>query len=60
MPVEIKELVIRTVLESGSKTTVAKTEIETEVKKQLGNYKVEIINQCIEALNEAIKRQQER
>jgi hypothetical protein len=60
MPVEIKELVIRTVLESGSKTTVVKTEIETEVKKQLGNYKVEIINQCIEALNEAIKRQQER
>lgn len=60
MPVEIKELVIRTVLESGSKTTVVKTEIETEVKKQLGNYKVEFINQCIEALNEAIKRQQER
>jgi hypothetical protein len=60
MPVEIKELVIRTVLESGSKTTVVKTEIESEVKKQLGNYKVEIINQCIEALNEAIKRQQER
>ena len=60
MAIEIKELVIRTVLESGSKTTAAKTEIEMEVKKQLGNYKVEIINQCIEAVNEAIKRQQER
>ncbi|MCD6066915.1 MAG: hypothetical protein K0S33_1741 [Bacteroidetes bacterium] len=62
MPIEIKELVIRTVLEGGSKTSggSSKAEVEQEVKKQLKKYREEIINHCIEAVNEGIKRQQER
>jgi hypothetical protein len=61
MPIEIKELVIRTVLESGSNPGGGtKTDVEQEVKKQLQKYRDEIINQCIEAVNEGIKRQQER
>lgn len=61
MPIEIKELVIRTVLEngknSGGETPV---DVETEVKKQLKKYRTEIVNQCIEAVNEGLKRQGER
>jgi len=34
--------------------------VETEVKKQLKKYRTEIVNQCIEAVNEGLKRQGER
>jgi hypothetical protein len=61
MPIEIKELVIRTVLENGEGSNLSSTsDIEQEVKKQLKKYRAEIINQCIEAVNEGLKRQVER
>jgi hypothetical protein len=64
MPIEIKELVIRTVLEGGTGSPPGKqikdADVEKEVKKHLKKFKAEIINQCIEAVNEGLKRQNER
>ena len=61
MPIEIKELVIRTVLENGEPSNQSSaTDIEQEVKKQLKKFRAEIVSQCIDAVNEGLKRQSER
>jgi hypothetical protein len=60
MPVEIKELVIRTVLEDKSHGDVSSEEIGKEVKRQVRKMRAEILAQCVEAVNEGLKRQMER
>ncbi len=62
MPIEIKELVIRTVLESGSSSNNESNSmnIQVEVEKQLRKQKVEILDSCIELISESLKRQNER
>jgi hypothetical protein len=62
MPIEIKELVIRTVLESGS-TSISESNsmnIQVEVEKQLRKHKIEILDSCIELISDSLKRQNER
>lgn len=62
MPIEIKELVVRTVLESGSSSNNESNSmnIQVEVEKQLRKQKVEILDSCIELISESLKRQNER
>lgn len=62
MPIEIKELVIRTVLESGSTSNSESNSmnIQVEVEKQIRKHKIEILDSCIELINDSLKRQNER
>lgn len=62
MPIEIKELVVRTVLESGSSSNNESNSmnIQVEIEKQLRKQKVEILDSCIELISESLKRQNER
>ena len=77
MPIEIKELVIRTVLEKETDPKVSRNQlqsekkeggqpsgnqpnIEREVRKQLKRFRAEIISQCIDLVNQGMRRQQER
>lgn len=63
MPIEIKELVIRTVLETGGANAAdpkVPVEVQEEIRKQIKKLKAEVITQCMEAVNDGIKRQNER
>lgn len=62
MPIEIKELVIRTVLENGtvSNNVPDSRNIQLEVEKQLRKHKADIIDSCIELISDSLKRQNER
>lgn len=61
MAVEIKELVIRTVLEKSTMTKSTSTQqIQLEIKRQFETYKSQIIEQCIEIISEGVKKQSER
>jgi hypothetical protein len=62
MPIEIKELVIRTVLESGSTSNNESNSmnIQVEVEKQIRKHKIEILDSCIELISDSLKRQNER
>lgn len=62
MPIEIKELVIRTLLESGASSNNESNSmnIQIEVEKQLRKHKVEIMDSCIELISDSLKRQNER
>ena len=61
MPIEIKELVIKTILErSTQNNNFSSQEIQIEIKRQLELYKSQIIDNCIEIISEASKKQGER
>lgn len=61
MPVEIKELVIKTILDSSTQNNnFSSQEIQIEIKRQLELYKSQIIDNCIEIISEASKKQNER
>jgi hypothetical protein len=61
MPIEIKELVIKTILErSTQNNNFSSQEIQLEIKRQLELYKSQIIDNCIEIISEASKKQGER
>ncbi len=61
MPVEIKELVIKTILDrSTQNNNLSSQEIQIEIKRQLELYKSQIIDNCIEIISEASKKQNER
>lgn len=62
MAIEIKELVIRTVLEKGtvSDEKLSSEQVRNEVLKQLEIFRLDIIDQCVEAVSEAAKRQKDR
>jgi hypothetical protein len=61
MPVEIKELVIKTILDrSTQNNNFSSQEIQIEIKRQLELYKSQIIDNCIEIISEASKKQNER
>ena len=61
MPIEIKELVIKTILDrSTQNNNFSSQEIQIEIKKQLELYKSQIIDNCIEIISEASKKQNER
>jgi hypothetical protein len=62
MAIEIKELVIRTVLEKGtvSDEKLSSEQVRNEVLKQLEIFRLDIIDQCVEAVSEAAKRQRDR
>ena len=61
MPIEIKELVIKTILErSTQNNNFSSQEIKLEIKRQLELYKSQIIDNCIEIISEASKKQGER
>jgi hypothetical protein len=61
MPVEIKELVIKTILDrSTQNNNLSSQEIQIEIKRQLELYKSQIIDNCIEIISEASKKQGER
>ena len=61
MPIEIKELVIKTILErSTQNNNFSSQEIQLEIKRQLELYKSQIIDNCIEIISEASKKQNER
>ncbi len=62
MAIEIKELVIRTVLDKGTVTDekISSEEVRAEILKQLELFRIDIIDQCIEAVSEGIKRQKDR
>ncbi|NBQ47411.1 MAG: hypothetical protein EBU33_03015 [Sphingobacteriia bacterium] len=62
MAIEIKELVIRTILDKGTATEerFSSEEVRVEILKQLELFRVDIIDQCIEAVSEGIKRQKDR
>ncbi len=61
MPVEIKELVIKTILDrSTQNNNFSSQEIQIEIKRQLELYKSQIIDNCIEIISEASKKQGER
>ena len=58
MPIEIKELVIKTILErSTQNNNFSSQEIQLEIKRQLELYKSQIIDNCIEIISEASKKQ---
>jgi len=61
MPIEIKELVIKTILDrSTQNNNLSSQEIQIEIKRQLELYKSQIIDNCIEIISEASKKQNER
>ena len=61
MPIEIRELVIKTILErSTQNNNFSSQEIQLEIKRQLELYKSQIIDNCIEIISEASKKQGER
>jgi hypothetical protein len=61
MPIEIKELVIKTILDrSTQNNNFSSQEIQIEIKRQLELYKSQIIDNCIEIISEASKKQNER
>ncbi len=61
MPIEIKELVIKTILDrSTQNNNFSSQEIQIEIKRQLELYKSQIIDNCIEIISEASKKQGER
>ncbi len=61
MPIEIKELVIKTILDrSTQNNNFSSQEIQLEIKRQLELYKSQIIDNCIEIISEASKKQGER
>ena len=61
MPIEIKELVIITILDrSTQNNNFSSQEIQIEIKRQLELYKSQIIDNCIEIISEASKKQNER
>ena len=61
MPIEIKELVIKTILDrSTQNNNFSSQEIQLEIKRQLELYKSQIIDNCIEIISEASKKQNER
>ena len=61
MPIEIKELVIKTIFDrSTQNNNFSSQEIQIEIKRQLELYKSQIIDNCIEIISEASKKQNER
>jgi hypothetical protein len=61
MAVEIKELVIRTVLERTTQSKSSSTQqIQLEIKRQFEAYKSQIVEQCIEIISDSVKKQSER
>ena len=61
MPIEIKELVIKTILDrSTQNNNFSSQEIQIEIKRQIELYKSQIIDNCIEIISEASKKQNER
>lgn len=61
MAVEIKELVIKTVLDKSKQNpSYSPQQIQAEVKRQIDRYMPQIIEQCVEIISEGIKKQSER
>ena len=62
MAIEIKELVIRTVLEKGTSSDekFSSELVRKEILKQLEIFRLEIIDQFVEVVSEASKRQKDR
>jgi hypothetical protein len=62
MAIEIKELVIKTILDNDNSQSGGSSsqEIQREVKKQMESYKAQIIEKCIEIISDGIKRQSDR
>ena len=55
------ELVIKTILDrSTQNNNFSSQEIQIEIKRQLELYKSQIIDNCIEIISEASKKQNER
>ena len=61
MAVEIKELVIKTIVDRNSQgNSTSKEDIQLEVKRQMDSYMSQVINQCVDIISEGIKKQNER
>lgn len=60
MAVEIKELVIKTILDRSPQNNSSSQQIQLEVKRQLDGYMSQIVDQCVEIISDGIKKQGER